>query len=105
MRVPALVAAAFLAASHSFAQNSPPLRSQPDPNLRFEVATVRRVEIPADDRGVPVFFPTGGIGASDPTHFEWRGAWLMNLIAEAFGVRSENITGPGWPSKDRYDIV
>jgi uncharacterized protein (TIGR03435 family) len=29
----------------------------------------------------------------------------MNLIAEAVGVRAEDISGPGWPSKDRYDIV
>jgi uncharacterized protein (TIGR03435 family) len=85
--------------------NVPLLRAQAESTQRFEVATVRRVEIPANGRGVPVFFPTGGIGTSDPTHFAWRGAWLMNLIAEAFGVRSEDISGPGWPSQDRYDIV
>jgi uncharacterized protein (TIGR03435 family) len=76
-----------------------------DPSLRFEVATVRRVEIPNNGRGVPAFFPTGGIGTSDPTHIAYHGVWLMSLMAEAFGVRPEQINGPGWPSNDRYDIV
>ena len=44
-----------------------------DPNLRFEVASVRRVEIPAEG-GVRVFPPTGGIGTSDPTHISYHGA-------------------------------
>ena len=37
--------------------NAPLLRAQADPNLRFEVASVRRVDIPANDRGVPVLPP------------------------------------------------
>jgi len=78
-----------------------------DPNLRFEVASVRRIEISNNDRGVPVFFPTGGIGTSDPTHFAWHGAWLMNLVAEAFGVRAEDISGAAWlkVNRERYDIL
>jgi uncharacterized protein (TIGR03435 family) len=79
--------------------------AQTDPSLRFEVATVRRVEVPNNGSGVPVFFPTNGIGTSDPTHYAYHGAWLVNLIADAFGVRGEDISGPGWPTKDRYDIV
>lgn len=31
--------------------------AQADRNQRFEVASVRRVDIPANDRGVPVFPP------------------------------------------------
>jgi uncharacterized protein (TIGR03435 family) len=80
---------------------------QADPDLRFEVASVRRVEIPANAGGVPVFFPTGGIGTSDPTHIAYRGAWLMNLMTEAFGVRADQITGAAWLKvrSERYDIV
>ena len=87
--------------------NAPLLRAQADPSQRFEVATVRRVEIPAATAGVPVFPPTGGIGTSDPTHIAYRGAWLMNLMTQAFGVRADQITGAAWPSvnKERYDIV
>jgi bla regulator protein BlaR1 len=87
--------------------NAPLLRAQSDPNLRFEVASVRRVEIPANDRGVPVFPPTGGIGTSDPTRYTWHGAWLMNLMTQAFGVRADQITGAAWlkVQYERYDIV
>jgi uncharacterized protein (TIGR03435 family) len=79
--------------------------AQADPDQRFEVATVRRVEIPANERGIPVFFPTGGIGTSDPTHIAYHGTWLRNLIEAAFGVRGDQITGPEWLNKERYDIV
>ena len=81
------------------------LRAQADPNLRFEVATVRRVEIPTVNGGVPVVLPKGGIGTSDPTHIAYRGAWLGWLIAPAFGVRSEDVSGPAWLSTTRFDIV
>jgi uncharacterized protein (TIGR03435 family) len=85
----------------------PLLRAQADPNQRFEVATVRRVEIPAAGGGVPVFFPTGGIGTSDPTHIAYHGTWLASLIEDAFGVRADQIAGAAWlnVSKERYDIV
>jgi uncharacterized protein (TIGR03435 family) len=80
-----------------------PLFAQSD--LRFEVATVRRVEIPATDRGVPVFLPTGGVGTSNPSRITYPGTWLMTLITAAFGVRPEHITGPPWLATERYDIV
>jgi uncharacterized protein (TIGR03435 family) len=92
--------------------NAPLLRAQvesnqADPNLRFEVASVRRVDIPpAANGGVPFLGgPTGGIGTSDPRRITYRGTWLVNLITEAFGVRADQISGPGWNSPDRYDIV
>ncbi len=86
--------------------NAPLLRAQADPNQRFEVATVRRVDISnTATGGVPAFFPTGGIGTSDPTHIAYRGVWLENSVAEAFGVRSEDVSGPDWLTKERYDIV
>jgi bla regulator protein BlaR1 len=85
--------------------NAPSLRAQAQSDLRFEVASVRRVEIPPTDRGVPVTFPTGGIGTSDPRRFTYRGAWLPNLITQAFGVRHDQITGPDWLRRERYDIV
>jgi uncharacterized protein (TIGR03435 family) len=86
----------------------PVLHAQADPNLRFEVATVRRVEIPsAANGGVPIFFPTGGIGTSDPTHISYRGAQVVALIVNALGIRGSQITLPKGvnPSQDRYDIV
>ena len=72
---------------------------------RFEVASVRRVEIPAVTAGVPVFPPTGGIGTSSPERITYHGAWLFALIAEAFAVRPDQIIGPDWLDMERYDIV
>jgi uncharacterized protein (TIGR03435 family) len=80
-------------------------RSQAPAKFEFEVASVRRVEIPTVNGGVPVFPVSGGIDTSDPRRITYRGTWLMPLIADAFGVRSDQIAGPGWLSAERYDIV
>ena len=83
--------------------NAPSLRAQ-SPKT-FEVASVRRAEIPPNVYGVPVFPTTGGVGTSSPGRISYRGTWLKPLIAEAFGVRSDQITGPAWLNTERYDIV
>jgi bla regulator protein blaR1 len=85
--------------------NAPMLRAQADPNLRFEVASIRRVEVPNNGTRVPAFLPTGGVGTSDPTRIAWHGLWLMNLISEAFGVQAEHIIGLGPVAMERYDFV
>jgi uncharacterized protein (TIGR03435 family) len=86
--------------------NAPALRAQAQSDLRFEVASVRRVEIPATDRGgVPVFLPTGGVGTSNPRRITYSGEWIPNLITAAFGVRQDQIIGPDWLTRERYDIV
>jgi len=79
-------------------------RAQEKTNERFEVASVRPVEIPDNSYGVPVFPTIGGIGTSNPLRISYRGTWLRALIAEAFGVRPDQITGPVWLDKARYDI-
>src|SRR5690349_3746641 len=63
---------------------------------KFEVASIRRADIPPNPFGVPVFPTTGGVGTSSPGRITYRGAWLGALIAEAFGVRWDQITGPAW---------
>lgn len=84
--------------------NVPALRAQS--TKTFEVASVRRVEIAPTDRGVPVFPTTGGVGTSSPGRITYRGTWLKPLIAEAYGVRSDQISGgPMWLNTERYDIV
>jgi uncharacterized protein (TIGR03435 family) len=77
------------------------------PKLEFEVASVRRVDIQDNPRGVPVFPPTGGIGTSDPTHYAWHGAWLVNFMTQAFGVRADQIDGAAYLKvrTERYDVV
>ena len=83
--------------------NAPALRAQSP--KKFEVASVRRVEIPATAFGVPVFPVTGGVGTGEPLRITYRGTWLPPLIAEAFGVRTDQVTGPTWLNTERYDIV
>ena len=83
--------------------NAPALRAQSAKT--FEVASVRRAEIPPNVYGVPVFPTTGGVGTSSPGRITYRGTWLKPLIAEAFGVRTDQITGPAWLNAERYDIV
>ena len=85
--------------------NAPTLRAQAQPDLRFEVASVRRVEIATINGRNPVYPRTGGIGTSDPRRITYRGAWLASLISEAFAVRPDQITGPKWLGMERYDIV
>jgi uncharacterized protein (TIGR03435 family) len=72
----------------------------------FEVASIRRVDIPPTPTGGnPVFPTTGGVGTSDPGRITYRGTWLKPLMADAFGVRSDQISGPAWLNTERYDIV
>ena len=85
------------------AVNAPVLRAQSP--KKFEVASVRPAEIPPNVNGVPVFPTTGGVGTSSPGRITYRGTWLTPLIAEAFGVRSDQINGPAWLNTERYDIV
>jgi uncharacterized protein (TIGR03435 family) len=80
------------------------IAAQAEPRLTFEVASVRRVEIPLNNGRVPVFFPTGGVGTSDPKRIAYHGTWVAALIADAFGVRPDQITGPDWLTRERYDI-
>jgi uncharacterized protein (TIGR03435 family) len=80
------------------------IAAQAEPRLTFEVASVRRVEIPLTNGRVPVFFPTGGVGTSDPQRIAYHGTWVAALIADAFGVRPDQIIGPDWLTRERYDI-
>src|SRR3954464_876725 len=75
-------------------------------NPQFEVASIRRADIAlAAGGGVPVFPTTGGVGTATPRRITYRATWLMPLIAQAFGVRSDQVTGPVWLLAERYDIV
>ena len=85
--------------------NAPLLRAQADPNLRFEVASVRRVEIADINGRVAIFPPIGGVGTSDPHRISYHAAQMVPLIAATFGVRGDLITAPQWLTRERYDII
>ena len=59
----------------------------------FEVASVK--PLPGGGRGG---FPASGPGSADPGQFSWPGGSLRNLIAPAYMVNSDQMTGgePAW---------
>jgi uncharacterized protein (TIGR03435 family) len=71
----------------------------------FEVASVKLAEpFPGATPGmVPVIFPVGGIGTSNPRQITYRGTWLSGLILEAYNLRGFQVSGP--VPNDRYDII
>jgi uncharacterized protein (TIGR03435 family) len=71
----------------------------------FEVVSIRRAVVPPNPNGVPVFDTVGGVGTSSPERITYRATWITRLISEAYGIRSDDITGPAWLSTDRYDII
>ena len=81
----------------------PAVRSQSA--QKFEVVSIRRAVVPPNPNGVPVFDTVGGVGTSSPERITYRATWITRLISEAYGVRSDDISGPAWLSTDRYDII
>src|SRR5262249_5379575 len=41
----------------------------------------------------------------NPGRITYRATWLIPLLGDAFGIRSDQITGPAWLNTERYDIV
>lgn len=68
--------------------------------LTFEVASVK----PASG-GDPDSLYHGGPPRVSATRFEFRDTSLAGLIAWAYGIRSDQITGPGWLQDARFDVV
>jgi uncharacterized protein (TIGR03435 family) len=99
-RLPVIAVTVILAV---ISRAAPDARAQPSD--RFEAASVKRVDIPVLSAGVPVFPVMGGVGTSSPHRITYHGTWLMPLIAEAFGVRADQIAGPAWLRTERYDII
>ena len=81
----------------------------------FEVASVKRSAGPAGmPPGMPVGMPStmmeamrikGGPGTKDPGRIDYQAISLKSLLVRAYGVRPEQISGPGWMGSEMYDIV
>ncbi len=71
----------------------------------FEVASIR--PSPPNPRLSPGMVPApimeGGPGTSNPGQITYRDISLSSLILQAYGVRHDQVSGPGWPQ--RFDIV
>ncbi len=66
---------------------------------RFEVASVKPV--PASDRRMSL---RGGPGTREPERLTWPTVSLIDVLTRAYGVSSEQISGPGWISTATYSI-
>lgn len=66
----------------------------------FEVAAVKA--LPPGGRGGPM---SGGPGSPDPGRFSAQGASLRNLIATAYMVGNDQVTGPDWMGTLMYSVT
>ena len=70
-----------------------------DQRLKFEVASVK----PAPARGDTSI--RGGPGTSDPGQVTYERTWLPGLVADAYGVRLDQISYPDWMGTEYYSVV
>ena len=75
------------------AQNSP----------TFEVASVKPAA-PITGNAIRVMM-RGGPGTPDPGQITYTNVTVKNVLTNAYGVKSFQISGPGWLDSERYDIV
>jgi uncharacterized protein (TIGR03435 family) len=70
------------------------------PDARFEVASVK----PAATPGAKIFRMSGGPGTDDPGRLTYVNVLLKTLLLKAYGVKSYQISGPGWIESEEYEI-
>jgi uncharacterized protein (TIGR03435 family) len=63
----------------------------------FEIASVKRSGPGAAADALPP--------QQDPTRINYPGVTLKSVLAQAYGMTPEQITGPKWLADDRFDIV
>ena len=89
------------------------LAAQPTPanaKPQFEVASVKPVQTAAGpDRGVAMMrmwemMPPGALPMPDPGRLHIQGWSLRQLVAAAYRVRSDKVSGPSWMEDERFDI-
>jgi uncharacterized protein (TIGR03435 family) len=73
----------------------------------FEVASIRpSPPHPGLSPGmVPAPIVDGGPGTTHPGQVNYTDIQLSSLIVEAYGVRHDQVSGPGWPYVQRFDIT
>jgi uncharacterized protein (TIGR03435 family) len=73
----------------------------------FEVASIR--PSPPNPRLSPGMVPApieeGGPGTANPGQITYRDISLSSLINQAYGVRYDQVSGPGSPYPQRFDII
>ena len=88
------------------------MSSQTSPNApSFEVASVKPVAPDGPTRGmlplgvVEQIGFRGGPGSKNPGRIDYSGVTLKMLLARAYNLRPEQISGSGWLDTQRYEIV
>jgi uncharacterized protein (TIGR03435 family) len=71
--------------------------------LSFEVASVKP-SAPLANGAIRIMV-RGGPGTSDPGQITYQGRSLKDLISSAYGVKSFQVSGPGWLDTERFDIA
>jgi len=69
----------------------------------FEVASVKPAA-PITGNAIRVMM-RGGPGTPDPGQISYTNVTVKNVLPNAYGVKSFQISGPGWLDSERYDIV
>jgi uncharacterized protein (TIGR03435 family) len=69
----------------------------------FEVASVKPAA-PITGNRIAVM-TRGGPGTPDPGQITYTNVTVKNVLTQAYGVKSFQISGPGWLDSERYDIV
>jgi uncharacterized protein (TIGR03435 family) len=79
----------------------------------FEVASVKKADPQAPGpplailqgpMGQMIGFE-GGPGSPDPGRINYHGVTLKNLLARAYNVRPDQVSGPDWLDTERYTII
>src|SRR5262245_53440224 len=71
----------------------------------FEVATVKPVSGLTGGSSMRINQCTGGPGSRDPLRYTCHALTMKTLIEQAYGVKSNQITGPAWMDSERFEIV
>jgi uncharacterized protein (TIGR03435 family) len=79
-------------------------QAQAPPKLEFEVATIRASAARVPGQRPEPARRSGGPGTADPGRLSYSNRPLSTILADAFDVYWNYITGPDWIG-DQYDIV
>jgi uncharacterized protein (TIGR03435 family) len=79
----------------------------PERPTTFEVASIKRAIPPrdGDGKGVIRIGAQGGPGTRDPGRISYSFVSLRMLLAQAFGLKNQQVSGPDWLDSARFNIV
>ena len=94
---------AILSASLAAFASCAALAQTTETSPTFEVASVKPAA-PITGNFISVGM-RGGPGTPDPGQITYTNVTVKNVLTQAYGVKSFQISGPGWLDSERFDIV